>query len=63
MTCGEHAKIMKALSPHMGPAVQALYDRFMKDEHEECIAAESQVVFLYSNALRADAAAEAAAEA
>ena len=42
MKCGEHAKLMAALSPGvMGPAVQALYDRFMENPDEECIAAES----------------------
>jgi len=55
MKCGEHAKLMAALSPGvMGPAVQALYDRFMENPDEECIAAESQVVFLFQTAMTED---------
>jgi len=56
MTCGEHAKIMAALVPaeRMGPKTKAVYDRFMASEHEECIAAESQVVLLFMNAVKED---------
>jgi len=56
MTCGEHAKIMAALVPvdRMGPKTKAVYDRFMASEREECIAHESQVVFLFMNAVKED---------
>ena len=56
MTCGEHAKIMAALVPpdQMGPKTKAVYDRLMAQEHEECIAAESQVVHLFMSAVAAD---------
>lgn len=57
-TCGYHAKNIKALSggvENMGPNVKALYDKLMKSEDEECIAAESQVVYLFTTAMAKDA--------
>ena len=52
-----HGKMIAALAgdpEKMGPNVKALYDRFMSQKDEECIAAESQVVFLFSNAMKRD---------
>lgn len=56
MTCGEHAKIMAALvkPEHMGPKTKAIYERFMSQAGEECIAHESQVVLLFMNAVKED---------
>ena len=54
-----HAKMIAALSPgEMGPNVKALYDRFMSQKDEECIAHESQIVMLFGNAVNQDAALE-----
>lgn len=52
-----HAKMMEALSggaEHMGPNVKALYERFMSQKDEECIAHETQVVMLFGSAMRRD---------
>lgn len=57
MKLGEHAKMFVALagpSENMGPNTKALYERFMEQPDEECIAAESQVVYLFQNALHRD---------
>ena len=65
MKCEDHAKLMAALSggpENMGPNVKALYDRFMEQADEECIAAESQVVLLFGNAMNRDLASAAEAE-
>lgn len=56
-TCGFHAKMIAALSggpDKMGPNTKALYDRLMKSENEECIAHETQVVFLFQSAMKRD---------
>jgi hypothetical protein len=56
-TCGFHAKMISALSggpDKMGPNVKALYERFMEQEDEECIAHETQVVFLFKTAMQRD---------
>jgi len=52
-----HAKMISAISggpEKMGPNVKALYERFTSQADEECIAAESQVVFLFQNAMKRD---------
>ena len=52
-----HAKMIEALSggtAGMGPNVKALYERFVSQKDEECIAAESQVVFLFTTAMNRD---------
>lgn len=58
-TCGEHAQMIALLFSNstpdeLGPNMRALYDRFMKSEHEECIAPESQVMALIQDALQKD---------
>ena len=53
-----HAKMIRALSgglKKMGPNVKALYDRFMSQKDEECIAHESQIVLLFQDAVMKDA--------
>jgi hypothetical protein len=57
MKMGHHAKMIKALTgpvDQMGPNVRALYERFLSQKDEECIAAESQVVMLFGSALNRD---------
>ena len=52
-----HAKMIRAVGgpiDEMGPNVKALYERFISQKDEECIAAESQVVMLFGNALNRD---------
>jgi len=62
MKCGEHAKIIEVLSMgSMGPNVKTLYDKLMENPEEECIQAESQVMFLFS-ALRQKDQEETASE-
>ena len=57
MKMGEHAKLMAVLSggpERMGPNTKALYERFTSQADEECIAAESQVVYLFQHAMKRD---------
>lgn len=57
MKNGEHAKLMAVLSggkEAMGPQVRALYNQLMVKPDEECIQAESQVVYAFLHALKQD---------
>lgn len=56
MTCKQHADMMAALIPpqSMGPKTRAIYDKFVQNGDEECIAEESQVVALFLEAAGSD---------
>jgi len=52
-----HAEMISTLSggpENMGPNTKALYERFMSQKDEECIAPEPQVVFLFQSAMKRD---------
>ena len=57
-TCAFHARMMAAFVPvaEMGPNLRAIYDRFASEGDQECIADESQVLYLFQDALARDLA-------
>ena len=63
-SCGFHAQMMLALmgGEPIGPATKALVEKFMKTADEQCIAHESQVVFLFMDAMGKDNAGQPAAQ-
>jgi hypothetical protein len=55
-SCGYHARMMLALmgGEPVGPATKALVEKFGEKADEQCIAAESQIVFLFGQAFTKD---------
>jgi hypothetical protein len=57
-TCGFHARMMATLcggEDKMGPRVREIYDQLMADADEPPVAHETQIVYLFRQAMLEDA--------
>lgn len=55
-TCKFHADMMASIVPPdlMGPKTKVIYERFLKEGDRECVAHETQVVYLFMSAVNED---------